>query len=608
MQTIETKRELILRNCDTDFYGDEILDGLPKFNAEYFAGVRDGGYTGIWIRGQLRDLVHFDEAPQWDNKVAARVEALKQIIETGRQAGVGIFLYFNEPRGLDAGDPIYEKYPDLQGPKNPLADHFMAGDFEADFAFCTQSAFTETYLTGGFEKLFRTCPGIAGVLLITTSEILSHCFSNVDERNLLNEDFKYREILCPRCKNSTSIATIIDVVEKIRKGIRAAESNAKIVAWNWSWGMHEEAPQKQIISGLSKDVSIMCDMQRGGSKTVNGIDLVIEEYSFSYLGPSPLFIETAQVAEEFGHELWAKIMVNATHEFLVTPYLPLPFRLAKKMIPVRDLGSRGIMCCWSYGGFPDTYMAQLGSKIFCDESFTVEKIDDEVLAIATRTYGEENADLAFRAWRKFDEAFEFFPFDLFLIYYGPHMHGPGFEWVFTPEEIPMPWYSMNQASRRGTKLSDWCGALSPQQIIDLLTELCDHWKPGVETLAAIFGVSNPFDALPNFDDLLNKPGFEDFNIARTIYLHYQSTIDFVKFRLATLQFFEHPKQQSEAKIIISQLIENEKPRIRAMSQIIAAYPQIPVAEEAQKALYTVDDLDQKLADMEKFSFQDGQSF
>jgi hypothetical protein len=603
----ELKRELILRNCDTDFYGDEILDGWQKFDAEYFAGIRAGGYTGVWIRGQLRDLVHFDEAPQWDSQVAARVQALNRIIETGRQAGVGIFLYFNEPRGLDKGDPIYEKYPDLQGPPNPLADHFMAGDFEADFAFCTQSAFTENYLVGGFEKLFRACSGIAGVLLITTSEILSHCFSNVDERNLLNEDFKYREVLCPRCQNSSSIAVITDVISKIRAGIRAAGSKAKIVAWNWSWGMHEAAPQPQIIGGLAEDVAVMCDMQRGGSKTVNGIELPIEEYSFSYLGPSPLFTETAKLTAKTGRELWAKIMVNATHEFLVTPYLPLPFRLAKKMIPVRDLGARGIMGCWTYGGFPDTYMAQLASKIFCDENFTTAKIDDEVHAIAARVYGAQHAGAAFSAWQKFDAAFEFFPFDLFLIYYGPHMHGPGFEWVFTPEEIPMPWYSMHHATRRGTRLSDWCGALSPQQIIELLTELCDRWKPGVETLAEIFDVKNPFDAIANFDELRSTPGFEDFNVARTMYLHYRSTIDFVKFRLATLQFFQQPQQQDAARETITRLIENEKPRIRAMLQIIAAYPKIPVAEEAQKPLYTVDDLQQKLARTETFSFEEGQA-
>ena len=82
----------------------------------------------------------------------------------------------------------------------------------------------------------------------------------------------------------------------------------------------------------------------------------------------------------------------------------------------------------------------------------------------------------------------------------------------------------------------------------------------------------------------------------------------MKFRLATLRFFENPQLQEEAKETIKGLIESEKPRIRAMSQIIQAYPRIPVAEEAQKALYTVEDLNRKLADMEKFSFQDGQSF
>jgi phage FluMu protein Com len=600
-------REMILRNCNTDFYGDEILGESHKFDAAYFQSVREGGYTAIWIRGQLRDLVVFDEAPHWNNRNPERIEALQGIVARGLEEGVKVFLYINEPKGFMENEALFEKYPDLKGPFNPLSEFPLAAAFEPKYAFCTQSAFAETYLVGGFQTLFAQVPDLAGVLTITASEILSHCYSNVDVLNLLNEDFKHKEIKCPRCKSTTAIATVIDVIEKIRKGIRASSETAKVVAWNWSWGMYEVSPQREIIGGLSKDVIIMCDMQRGGSKTVEGIDLTVDEYSFSYLGPSPLFIDTVKAAAETGHEMWAKIMVNVTHEFLVVPYLPLPFRLAKKMIPTRDLGSRGLMGCWNYGGDASTWMAQLGSKIFHDDNFALADIDPEVRRISTAVYGTERADAAYRAWEVFDKAFEYFPFDLFLIYYGPHMHGTGFEWVFTREEIPMPWYFQNAASRRGTALGEWCPALSPQNVILLFEKLTDEWKPGLHILAEAFGIEDPFDAIPEFDSLVGTPGFEDFNIARTIYLHFLSTVGFVKFRLATLEFFENPDSSEEQKTLIRELMEIEKPRIRAMSQVVGAYPRIPVAEEAQKALYTVDDLTQKLASIDSFSFEEGQS-
>lgn len=104
-----------------------------------------------------------------------------------------------------------------------------------------------------------------------------------------------------------------------------------------------------------------------------------------------------------------------------------------------------------------------------------------------------------------------------------------------------------------------------------------------------------------------EPGFEDFNISRTIYFHFLSTIAFVEFRLATLRYFESPGHQAESAATIRKLLASEKPRIRAMRQIITTYPRIPVAEEAQKPLDTAEDLDQKLQNIANFSFQEGQS-
>ena len=602
---MKTQRELILRNCQTDFYGDEILAEWQKFSPGYFDSVREGGYTAVWIHAGLRDLVTFDQAPHWNNRNTERVEALNRIIAQGRECGVGVYLYMTEPKGLFEGDAILEKYPDLRGPVNPLSSWPQYVDIQPKYAFCTQCDFTETYLTGGFQKLFAQCPALAGIMMITASEVLTHCHSNVDGMNLLNEDFKFREVQCPRCKKLSGGQTAVDVIRKVRNGIRASSSTANIVAWNWSWGMYEAAPQSEMIAALPKDVIVMCDLQRGGHKSVEGFDIFVDEYSFSYLGPSELFQGTAQAARENGIALWTKVPVNVTHEFLSTPYLPLPFRLAKKIIAVRDSGSQGMVNCWNYGGDATTWMAHLASKVFRDNQFTEKQIEPEVRRIASEVYGESRADTAYRAWLEFDAAFEYFPFEIPLIYNGPHMHGPGFEWVFTTEEIRMPEYFIKNTGRRGTKLSDWCVRFSPQEVLLLLGKLNDRWKNGVELLAAAFGVDNPFDAIPRFETLLPEPGFEDFNYARTLWLHYASTMDFIRFRLATLSYFAGDQEARKAEILA--LLVAEKPRIRAMRQVITAYPWVGFSEEAPTQLFTVEDLDQRLVNMEHFTFAEGQA-
>jgi hypothetical protein len=100
------------------------------------------------------------------------------------------------------------------------------------------------------------------------------------------------------------------------------------------------------------------------------------------------------------------------------------------------------------------------------------------------------------------------------------------------------------------------------------------------------------------------PGFEDFNIARTMHLHYLSTIAFIQFRLTTLDYFNSGRDR--AMPIIRSLLEAEKPRIRAMKQILEQYPKIGFEGESQHRLYTPADLEQKLDHIERFDFQRGQ--
>lgn len=53
-----------------------------------------------------------------------------------------------------------------------------------------------------------------------------------------------------------------------RFGIRSQSRRMRVVAWNWSWTAYEKAPCTGIIAQLPKDVVVMADFERGGSRRV----------------------------------------------------------------------------------------------------------------------------------------------------------------------------------------------------------------------------------------------------------------------------------------------------------------------------------------------------
>ncbi len=139
------------------------------------------------------------------------------------------------------------------------------------------------------------------------------------------------------------------------------------------------------------------------------------------------------------------------------------------------------MGCWNYGGdAPDL-----------DGATKEQDPGERRLYRATRSsrrFGTLRAGFmrgpalrqAYQAWLKFDGAFEYFPFDLFLIYYGPHMHGTGFEWVFTREEIPHAVVFQNRGIPSGNHSSpNGSGDWRPTQIIGLFDKLTARWGEGV---------------------------------------------------------------------------------------------------------------------------------
>ena len=170
---------------------DESIDPFPESLLQEYAKV---GINGVWMQGVLYQLVEFPFDKTLSKGYEKRIETLKKLVQRAKKYGIGIYLYFNEPRAM--GETFYEKYPNLRGE--------MEGDF---YAMCTSTKEVQEYLYQGMKTLFEQVPELAGFFTITMSENLTNCYSRAKG-----------ELSCPRCSERNPWEVVAEVNNLLAKG------------------------------------------------------------------------------------------------------------------------------------------------------------------------------------------------------------------------------------------------------------------------------------------------------------------------------------------------------------------------------------------------------
>ena len=70
-------------------------------------------------------------------------------------------------------------------------------------------------------------------------------------------------------------------------------------------------PQREVIERLPAGVTVMADWERGGKRSWQGRELLVDEYSLGYPGPSERFLGSARAAQERGFSVMAKLQLGA---------------------------------------------------------------------------------------------------------------------------------------------------------------------------------------------------------------------------------------------------------------------------------------------------------
>jgi hypothetical protein len=376
-------------------FGDPLSDpALDPFPDGLLSRLADVGVNGVWLHVVLRQLAPGSASfPEFGDGHQTRLANLRTLVERCRRHGIGVYLYINEPRAMPTD--FFTQRPDVMGVR------------EGDFAtMCTSHPQVRQWLGDALAHVFANVPHLGGVFTITASENLTSCASH------------FRQADCPRCAGRSEAEIIAEVNATIEAGVHRGNPVARVIAWDWGWNQHREAPD--TIALLPERVALMSvsewslPIERGGVRSTVG------EYSISAVGPGPRATRNWASAADRGLRTVAKVQLSNTWELSAVPFLPVLDLVAEHCQNLASAGVEDIMLSWTLGGYPSPNL-QVAHHFSTQSGADKQSALD---AVATQRYGAEAAVHARRAWTEFSNAFREFPYSGSVLYNGPQQLGP----------------------------------------------------------------------------------------------------------------------------------------------------------------------------------------
>ncbi len=578
----------MMRSPWSEFYGREIEDCLKTHPDSYLKEISREGFNAIWLHCILRDIVSCKAFPEFGARADEQIPALNSLVEKAGRYGLKVFLYLCEPRGFREEDPFWGKYPGCKGHNTRIS---LSGDLSGRYsAFCSSTDRVRDFLYQSSYNLFAGVPGLGGVFMITASEFVTHCYSHFPK---LGQDLSDPNIAgwsknsfhCERCDRRDPSEVVSEIITLVNSGIKDANPRADVIAWNWSWYIIEPDPQKKIVKGLPRDVIIQADFERGGYKNVLGKRLLIDEYSFSYTGPSPRFKKIFNLAKRRGMRSTAKLQVGTTHELVTVPYIPVPYIIAEKLARMKRMGVDGYQGCWIFGGNVSP-MSKVAGRMSVNPDISSAQAVKEV---ALEEFGEASAaGYVTRAWRQFSHAWKHYPFSIPFLYYSPINYATAYPLDLSAESIdaipswlPLPRDKKGRLAV-GDNLETWLTPFSAHFAVDTFKKLLEGWGKGVSILEQGAEKCRP-----------NQRYQKELDMAVHISLIIKSTVNIIDF-YRLLREYRQKRGSEDVNAQMKHLLKEEAAIVIQDREIIGRNPDFGYHAEAHTSFITMADLDYKL--------------
>ena len=376
-------------------YGDPLGDPeIGSFPEGLLQKLAAQGVNAVWLHTVLRTLARDPRYPEFGEGCERRLSNLQKLVDRCAKYGIRVFLYMNEPRGLD---PSFFRKPGREGLGGATADLLQA--------MCTLNPETQRWLSDSLEKVFSSVRGLGGIFTITASENLTNCATRPG----------FKET-CPVCRSHTRGEIIAAANNAMLQGMRRGDPNAEALVWNWAWPKDEEA---DIVARLTKDgCRLMAVSENAMPICRGGVNAVESDYSISIVGPGENAKRFWALAKGNGISPVAKVQAANSWELSPFPYIPVMDLVAAHACNIAREGVSGVMLSWSLGCCPSPNLGVY-------REFRKGETDKEGVLdrLARRLYGDE-APRARKAWTAFSDGFANYPFSCAVIYNGPHQWGP----------------------------------------------------------------------------------------------------------------------------------------------------------------------------------------
>jgi len=469
-------------------YGDPLSDpSLDPYPDGLLQALADRGVNGVWLHTVLRDLAPGGEAfPEFGAGHEKRLHNLRTLVARAKRFGIGVYLYVNEPRAMPPA--FFKDRPE------------MAGVREGEFvSVCTSDPRVREWITRSLGHVFRTVPDLAGVFTITASENLTSCASH------------YGNAGCPRCRSRGAGDIVAEVNAAVATGVRAGNSNAKVVAWDWGW---KDEWAAAAIEKLPKEVRLQSVSEWSIPLNRGGVATTIDEYCISQPGPGPRAARHWSLARAAGLKTSAKVQLNNTWELSAVPYLPVLDLVAEHCENLSRAGVDGMQLSWTLGGYPSPNL-DLARRLTGDQPTTKEQALD---ALARERFGDAGAPHARRAWTGFSDAFRHYPYDGGVVYNCPAQYGPSNLLYLTPTR-----YAATMIGFPYDDLNGWRGPYPAETFAAQFEKVASGWDAALKDFAMAAEAATPGKDAGAKEDLL---------LARAAGLHFRSVANQARFVMA----------------------------------------------------------------------------
>jgi len=503
----------IWRHRDSNVENDEPLHAAAVYTDAGLERIATEGFTGIWLFGLLYDLMDSHVFPELNQRlVAERLASIQTVVQRAQQHGLGVWLYFNEPMGIASDHVFWRNHPEIRGEKQ-----------WQKYALCPSAPLVETFLADAIASVFRTLQDVAGVLLITAGEDVTHCWAKRDVRHGDTPPG------CPRCRDREPADIVLRQIQTWADVSRRQSTPFRVLAWNWEWAHWYPDPPAPIIDRLPAGVELLLDLEFGGTRLWRGRPIPVGEYSLGYVGPGDRFVVSRAHARRRGIPVHAKIEINVSHELASVPNLPLLANVHGKLKALVEQGVAGFLGCWVTSS--TLTVNSYAVRLFLQDPHRYLDAETFLDALGREYFGLRDTLRVQRAWVRFGQAFQEYPFSTAMLYSGPQNDAPARPLSLHYRGQPAPAAFRpgpfgDDLSRCFGKIQQSDNPFTPAEIVSGFSRLRDLWIAALPDYEA--GLA---DDEPQSDEQ-QRHRREELDCARMLGIQLASTANALAFFLA----------------------------------------------------------------------------